>query len=341
MLRAEAQVVSQERDRKRDGEKAFAAVQAGDVKAGIDYYNKYLPNGSIATEATLDPKTGVISVKHTDMNGKKLPDTKINQQQLLQGISSFGDSKQALAYIQQSFMNNIQTKELDLKTEELGVKKKAVQQTGEYYRARMAAEKMGSAQAFTDERGDTFLVVPKMGQNGTVTFETQKVNPEGSKFKKPGSEGANKPVKIVEEGTLMSMNGQTVIADGTGNWIPTDGNGRPVGVLPSDRAKVLKDAGISDNLIGQLPWNKTGTGVLFNGKEYDAKDPKDLKLLTDTYKRLGSAAIAMEESLASDLALQERARRRGGLQPSIYAPEEDWRLYRNQEQNRGLVPPLR
>lgn len=339
MQRAEAQVVSQERERKRDGEKAFAAVQAGDVKAGMDFYNKYLPNGSIATDAKLDPKTGIISVKHTDMNGRPLPDTQINQQQLLQGIASFGDSKQALAYIQQSFMNNIQTQELGIKKEELGVKKKAVEQTGAYYQARIAAEKMGSAQTFNDDKGDTYLVVPKMGKNG-ISFETQKVNPEGSKFKKPGSEGANKPVKIEEEGTKMSMGGQTVIADGTGNWIPADGNGRPVGVLPSDRAKVLKDAGISDNLIGQLPWNKTGTGVLFNGKEYDVKDPKDLKLLTETYKRLGSAGIAMEESLAADLALQDRARRRGGLQPSIYAPEEDWRLYRNQERNRGLVPPL-
>ena len=330
MQRAEMQVVSQERERKRDGEKAFAAVQAGDIKAGMDFYNKYLPNGSVATDAKLDPKTGMISVKHTDMNGKKLPDTQISQQQLLQGISSFGDSKQALAYIQQSFMNN-------LHKEELGLKRQSVENTKAYYDARMAAEKMGSAQTFNDDKGDTYMVVPKMGKDG-ISFETQKVNPEGAKFKKPGSEGTGKPVKIEEEGTKMSLGGQTVIADGNGGWIPADGNGRPVGVLPSDRTKVLKSAGIPDNLVGQLPWNKTGTGVLFNGKEYDAKDPKDLKLLSETYKRLGAAGIAMDEATASDVALQQRFRGLGGQQPSIYAEPDLWNLYRNQERNQGLIP---
>lgn len=332
MQRAEMQVVSQERERKRDGEKAFAAVQAGDIKAGMDFYNKYLPNGSIATDAKLDPKTGIISVAHTDMNGKKLPDTQISQQQLLQGISSFGDSKQALAYVQQSFMNNIHT-------QELGLKKQSVEQTGAYYNARMAAEKMGSAQTFNDEKGDTYMVVPKMGKDG-ISFETQKVNPDGAHFKKPGGAG-DKPVKVEEEGTKMSMGGKTVIADGNGGWIPADGNGRPVGILPSERTKVLKEAGVPDNLLGQIPWNKTGTGILFQGKEYDPKDPKDLKTMVQTYKRLGSADIAMQEATTNDVALQQRFRGLGGQQPNVM--KEDpllWQLYRRQNQNQGLIPNL-
>lgn len=120
---AEKQIISQERERKRDGEKAFSAVMTGDLKAGMDFYNKYLPNGSIATDAKLDPKTGMITVQHTDMAGNKLPDTQISRQQLLEGISSFGDSKQALAYVQQSFMNNIHTQELGLKRESLNATK--------------------------------------------------------------------------------------------------------------------------------------------------------------------------------------------------------------------------
>jgi hypothetical protein len=157
-------------------------------------------------------------------------------------------------------------------------------------------------------------------------------------MKKAGATGDGKPVKIEEEGTKMSIGGKTVIADGNGNWIPADGNGRPQGILPSERTKVLKEAGIPDNLVGQIPWNKTGTGILFNGKEYDPKDPKDLKTMVQTYTRLGSAEIGMQEGLAADLALQERTRRRGGQQPSIYAPTEDWQLYRNQDRNRGLMP---
>jgi hypothetical protein len=69
----------------------------------------------------------MITVKHTDLSGNKLPDTKISKEQLLQGISSFGDSKQALAYIQQSFMNNIQTQELGLKGQSVALQKRSVE----------------------------------------------------------------------------------------------------------------------------------------------------------------------------------------------------------------------
>ena len=90
----------------------------------------------------------------------------------------------------------------------------------------------------------------------------------------------------------------------------------------------------------QLPWNKTGTGVLFNAKEYNPKDREDLKLLVDTYNRLGRAEIQMKEADAEGLAIQRRFKERGGQQPSLYAPPVDWTLYRNQERNRGLIPNL-
>jgi hypothetical protein len=158
-------------------------------------------------------------------------------------------------------------------------------------------------------------------------------------MKKAGATGDGKPVKIEEEGTKMSIGGKTVIADGNGNWIPADGNGRPQGILPSERTKVLKDAGVPDNLVGQIPWNKTGTGILFNGKEYDPKDPKDLKTMVQTYKRLGAAEIGMQEATASDVALQQKFRGLGGQQPSVMTEDPLlWQLYRNQDRNRGLMP---
>lgn len=123
---AEKQILSQERERNRAREVAFSAAKDGSdagLKVAMDFYNKYVPNGSLATDAKLDPKTGMITVKHTDMAGNKLPDTQISHQQLLEGISSMGDSKQALAYVQQSFMNNIHTQEIGLKRESLNATK--------------------------------------------------------------------------------------------------------------------------------------------------------------------------------------------------------------------------
>jgi trigger factor len=61
---------------------------------------------------------------------------------------------------------------------------------------------------------------------------------------KPAERPAQKGdyVKLGYEGTI---DGKPVVADGMGGWIPADGNGRPKGVLPSERTKVLKDAGLN------------------------------------------------------------------------------------------------
>jgi hypothetical protein len=212
--------------------------------------------------------------------------------------------------------------------------------TEKYYASRGQLDRMGSAQYFTGDDGNTYASIPTMTKEG-LKFETVRVNPEGIAMKKPGGANDGKPVKIEEEGTKMLVGGKPAVADGNGNWIPADGNGRPLGVLPSDRTKFLKEAGVPDNLVGQLPWNKTGTGILFNGKEYDPKDPKDLKTMVDTYKRLGKAEIAMQEGQAADIALQQQFRGLGGQQPSVMTENPLlWQLYRRQEQNRGLIPNL-
>lgn len=313
--------------------KVAVAVGAGNLGPARDFYDKYVLDGAKVTGMTTN-KDGSISVSRVRDDGVKLPDTKIaSTNALLATLNSFRDPMSLYNFSQNEFKNNLMVRELD-------IKQQTANTTQEYYKNRGAAEKMGSAQYFQGEDGNTYASIPVMGKEG-LKFETVKVNPDDIKMKKAGA-GANdnKPVKIEEEGTKMSIGGKTVIADGNGNWIPADGNGRPVGVLPSERTKFLKEAGVPDNLVGQLPWNKTGTALLFNGKAYDPKDPKDLKTMVDTYKRLGKADIAMQEGLASDLALQARARQRAGAQPSLYADPLDWQLYRNQERNLGLIPNL-
>lgn len=125
MSRAEAQILKEEKDRKRESQVAFDAVLKGDYKAGMNFYNKFLPNGSIAT--SVEPgKDGTLKVSHTDLSGNKLPDTTITRQQLLQGIASYGDSDKAMKYIQQSFSNNLALREAGQKDRSLALQERNV-----------------------------------------------------------------------------------------------------------------------------------------------------------------------------------------------------------------------
>lgn len=125
MSRAEAQILKEEKDRKRESQVAFDAVLKGDYKAGMNFYNKFLPNGSIAT--SVEPgKDGTLKVSHTDLSGNKLSDTTITRQQLLQGIASYGDSDKAMKYIQQSFSNNLALREAGQKDRSLALQERNV-----------------------------------------------------------------------------------------------------------------------------------------------------------------------------------------------------------------------
>jgi hypothetical protein len=110
MQRAENMIVKDEKDRKRDAQKAFDAFNTSrsdeSLKLGLEVYNKYLPNGSKATGAKLDSK-GMIVMSHTDLSGNKLPDTKVTQEQYMQGLASYGDSKAAMEFVQRTFSNNL------------------------------------------------------------------------------------------------------------------------------------------------------------------------------------------------------------------------------------------
>lgn len=166
-----------------------------------------------------------------------------------------------------------------------------------YYNTRGNMEKMGATQYFTGSDGNMYASTPVF-KAGKLEFESTLVNPKDVKFLKPGTEGKEKdmkPGKVEEEGNKATLGGKLHIADGNGNWIPADGNGKPIGILPSDRTKALEKAGVPANLIPQIPWNTNGTEVMFGGKAYDAKNPADLKELKADYKRLGANTVQVEE----------------------------------------------
>jgi hypothetical protein len=183
---------------------------------------------------------------------------------------------------------------------ELGLipeKKKMYGAQANYYNTRGNMEKMGATQYFTGSDGNMYASTPVF-KGGKLEFESTLVNPKDVKFVKPGTEGKEKdmkPGKVAEEGEKATVGGKLHIADGLGNWVPTDGSGKPLGVLPSDRAKFLEKANIPTNMIPQIPWNTNGTEVLFGGKAYEVNNPADIKELKADYKRLGANTIAVEE----------------------------------------------
>jgi hypothetical protein len=182
---------------------------------------------------------------------------------------------------------------------ELGLipeKKKMYGAQANYYNNRGQLDKMGATQYFTGDDGNLYANTPVFKKDGTLEFQSTKVNPENVKFQKPGTEGKEmKPGKVAEEGEKATIGGQLRISDGLGNWVPAGPNGKPLGVLPSDRAKFLEKANIPTNMIPQIPWNTNGTEVMFGSKAYEVNNPADMKELKADYKRLGANTIAVEE----------------------------------------------
>jgi hypothetical protein len=209
--------------------------------------------------------------------------------------------------------------------------------------------RMGSAQYFTGEDGNTYAAVPTMTRQG-LKFETVQVNPNGMRMNRLGGAGDPKPQDVKEEGTRVTVGGRLMVADGMGGYIPTDGSGKPLGVLPSERPTILKQAGIPDNIVGQLQWNKDGTAVGINGKKYDiselAQIPKD-------FKSLQRNMLAADEDAKSSMMYHSALGRQFNMEappesmygigptityrpdfraPSIYAGPEEWAAYRRFQQ---------
>jgi hypothetical protein len=234
---------------------------------------------------------------------------------------------------------------------ELGIKRGQANATAQYYKDRGNTERMGAAQYFTGADGNTYASIPRMGKNG-LQFETVRVNPEGVKMTKVGSGADAKPVDVKEEGTKVTIGGKLQFADGLGGFIPAGPNGKPAGVLPSERLAALKKAGVPDNVIDRLEWNKDGTAVGLNGMRFDLSELKNIK---GEYERLGRNLIAVEEDSKSSMGMHSASNRMRNAPPqvpsssgfgptityrpepnapSIYAGPEEWEAYRRFQQTR-------
>lgn len=235
--------------------------------------------------------------------------------------------------------------------EELGIKRGQAATTAEYYRNRTSMDRMGSAQYFTGADGNTYASVPTMGKNG-LTFETVRVNPDGVKMTKVGSGADMKPADVKEEGTKVTIGGKLMYADGLGGYVPGGANGKPAGVLPSERQAALKKAGVPDNVIDRIEWNKDGTAVALNGMRFDLNELKNIKT---EYERLGKNEIIAEEDRKRSLGMHSASNRMRNAPPmpestsgfgptinyrpdpnapSIYAGPEEWEAYRRFQQTR-------
>lgn len=235
--------------------------------------------------------------------------------------------------------------------EELGIKLNSAAATAQYYKDRGNTERMGSAQYFTGADGNTYASVPTMGRNG-LTFETVRVNPEGVKMSKVGGGQDMKPADVKEEGTKVTIGGKLMYADGLGGFIPGGANGKPAGVLPSERQAALKKSGVPDNLIDRLEWNKDGTAVGLNGMRFDLNELKNIKT---EYERLGRNEILAEEDRKRSFGMHSASNRMRNAPPaqestsgfgptinyrpdpnapSIYAGPEEWEAYRRFQQTR-------
>lgn len=268
MTTARGQIELQSAERGEAIRKAAMALQAGDLKPVEEFYKKFVPNGANVKDFEVDAK-GNVKINQVDLNGKPLPATTMTKDQLMQGLVAFNDPSKLVEYTQQSFMNNLRQQQLQLDRDKLGV-------TKDYYQSRAGVDKMGAAQYFTGADGNTYASVPTMGPKG-LTFQTVKVNPEGVKLAKPGTDGAgSKPVKTPEAGEKYTVGGKPMQADGMGGFISAKG------VLPDSRTSVMKSLGIPDNYVGELQWSNDGESVLFGDTKYSmtgkeaAKDAKQL-----------------------------------------------------------------
>jgi hypothetical protein len=234
---------------------------------------------------------------------------------------------------------------------ELGIKRDSAAATAQYYKERGNTERMGAAQYFTGEDGNTYASVPRMGKNG-LTFETVRVNPEGVKMSKVGSGADMKPADVKEEGTKVTIGGKLQYADGLGGYVPAGPNGQPAGVLPSERQAALKKAGVPDNVIDRVEWNSSGTAVAINGMRFDLSELKNIKT---EYERLGRNEIAADEDRKRSFGMHSASNRMRNAPPepvstsgfgptityrpepnapSIYAGPEEWEAYRRFQQTR-------
>jgi hypothetical protein len=107
------------------------------------------------------------------------------------------------------------------------------------------------------------------------------------------AEKPEKPVKVEEAGVQYKVGGKVVQTDGMGGFMS------PKGVLPDDRPKALRAAGVSDNNASRVMWSNDGETVMFNGEEYDVRNKRDMAKLNKDMEEYDvlNARIAQENKL--------------------------------------------
>jgi len=99
------QLDSAQRD--QDLAKTAAALNAGDLGAVKDFYNKYVPDGARVTNVTRDA-TGHINIERETMDGRKMPPTVMKDTgQMVSALASFKDPMALYNWSQNEFRNNL------------------------------------------------------------------------------------------------------------------------------------------------------------------------------------------------------------------------------------------
>lgn len=181
-----------------------------------------------------------------------------------------------------------QRAKLGIDREELDVKRALANAQARYYDGRTTMEKMGSAEYFTGNDGNTYAAIPTRDKNGRVTFENVRVNPDNVKLTQVGKgAGPSKPVEAPAQGKIMLRDGKRYITDGLGNEIELNARGKPLGVMPEDRDNyIAKTLGMTPVMAKELEFSKDGRFILVrkHDVEYDTQDPEDMKRIKDDMK---------------------------------------------------------
>lgn len=95
--------------------KAVFALSSGDLQPAVNLYNQFVHDGAKVTGIERNPKDGTVVVKRQASDGVDLPDYKFGSlDELSASLRSLTDPGAFAAYTQNSFMNNIRTKTLEL-----------------------------------------------------------------------------------------------------------------------------------------------------------------------------------------------------------------------------------
>lgn len=118
------------------------------------------------------------------------------------------------------------------------------------------------------------------------------------------AEKPEKPVDVPEAGKRVTIGGRLMQTDGYGGYVSAKG------VLPDEQATVLKKAGIPDNYASRIMWNNDSDAVMFNGKEYNPLDKRDMNELKDDLK----AFDVMNQRIAEEARMRANPPAPSGFQ---------------------------